>query len=88
VPAYRVEIWSSAQRSLDRLALALFQRLTERIIALGADPRPAGTQKLSGAERYRIRVGDYRIVYKISDTSRVVTVTHIGHRREVYRKLR
>jgi mRNA interferase RelE/StbE len=88
MPDYRVEILASAKRYLDRLTLILFQRVMAHTTALGEDPRPAGAQKMSGAERYRIRVGDYRIIYKVDDASRVVTVTQIGHRRDVYRKLR
>jgi mRNA interferase RelE/StbE len=56
--------------------------------ALGDDtPRPAGCTKLAGtADGYRIRVGDYRIVYLIDDAAQIVTVTRVGHRREVYRE--
>jgi len=52
---------------------------------LGQEPRPAGSEKLRGSHLYRIRQGDYRIVYEITDSSRAVNVYIIGHRREVYR---
>jgi len=57
-----------------------------RIHRLAADPRPVGAEKLSALERYRIRQGDYRIVYSIDDRERTVTVFKVGHRREVYRE--
>jgi mRNA interferase RelE/StbE len=88
VPAYRLEIQTGAERDLERLSPLILDRVEGRIRRLAGDPRSAGTQKLSGAERYRVRVGDHRIIYKIDDASRIVTVTQIGHRRDVYRKLR
>ena len=56
-----------------------------RIRRLGIEPRPARTEKLSGAEKYRLRQGDYRILYLIDDADRAVIVVKVGHRREVYR---
>lgn len=52
---------------------------------LGSDPRPPGTEKLSGQEKYRIRQGDYRVLYAIDDDSATVTIVKVGHRRDVYR---
>jgi mRNA interferase RelE/StbE len=64
------------------------QRLVRRIELLGEDPRPAGCQKLTGgADRYRVRQGQYRIVYEIRDDELVVLVVKLGHRRDVYRAL-
>jgi len=62
------------------------RRVTERIRGLAQNPRPSGSEKLSGQDRYRIRQGDYRIVYAVDDETRTVEVVKIGHRREVYRK--
>jgi mRNA interferase RelE/StbE len=56
-----------------------------RIRSLADDPRPAGCEKLSGSERYRVRQGVYRIVYEIEDHRLVVLVVKVGHRRDVYR---
>lgn len=64
------------------------QRLIRRIELLGEDPRPAGCQKLAGgADRYRVRQGQYRIAYEIRDDELVVLVVKLGHRRDVYRAL-
>jgi mRNA interferase RelE/StbE len=60
------------------------QRIVERIRRLADDPRPPGSQKLSGRDRYRIRQGVYRIVYAIEDDRLIVVVVRIGHRKDVY----
>lgn len=62
------------------------KRILERIDALRFDPRPPGCEKLSAAERYRLRQGNYRILYEIRDGELIVTVVKVGHRRNVYRK--
>ena len=61
------------------------RRLLKRIEALRDDPRPAGCEKLTGRELYRIRQGVYRIVYSVDDAAVVIEVIKVGHRREVYR---
>jgi mRNA interferase RelE/StbE len=61
------------------------QRILERIDGLADDPRPAGAEKLSGDEKYRIRQGNYRILYTIEDDIITVTIVKVGHRRDVYR---
>jgi mRNA interferase RelE/StbE len=61
------------------------QRIMERIAWLADDPRPHGSEKLSGLERYRIRQGNYRIVYSIQDDELTVWIVKVGHRREIYR---
>ena len=63
------------------------QRILARIEALRNDPRPTGCEKLSGQERYRVRQGHYRILYRVADTELVVEIVKVGHRREVYRNL-
>ena len=84
---YRVLIKPSARKEL--LAIPTKkdrQRLVRRIELLGADPRPAGCQKLTGGgDRYRVRQGLYRIIYEIRDTELVVLVVKLGHRRDVDR---
>ncbi len=82
---YRVALATSAERELQRLTAPLVARLVARLERLASEPRPAGCKKLKGADReWRIRVGDYRIVYEINDRARTVDVTRIAHRREVY----
>jgi mRNA interferase RelE/StbE len=61
-------------------------RILRRVEALQEDPRPAGSEKLSGQERYRIRQGVYRIIYELADELLVVTVVKVGHRRHVYKR--
>jgi mRNA interferase RelE/StbE len=63
------------------------QRVVQRIRSLAEDPRPAGCQKLSGYDRYRIRQGPYRILYSIEDDRLIVYVVRVGHRSDVYRRL-
>ena len=83
---YTLFIKRSAERDLRRLPLALFQRVDERIQALREDPRPPGVRKLVGPlEGWRIRVGDYRVIYQIDDGAQTVTVVRVKHRRDVYR---
>lgn len=86
--AYRVDVQRSAERDLERLSADLFERIAERLEALSDAPRPPGSEKLSGLDAYRIRVGDHRVIYEVDDDARVVRVTRVRHRREVYRKLR
>lgn len=61
------------------------QRILERIDALRDDPHPFGSVKLSGNEYYRVRQGNYRIIYEVQDTQLVIIVIKVGHRRDVYR---
>jgi len=82
--SYEVHIVHSAEKELDRLPAAIHARLIKRILSLEDNPRPRGIKKLSGREEYRLRVGDYRILYIIDDRNHIVTIVAIGHRREVY----
>ena len=82
---YSLEIKRSAQKELDALDDALFNRIDLKILALADNPRPAGCKKLRGYKNHwRIRVGEWRVVYIIDDTATLVSVTRIAHRREVY----
>jgi mRNA interferase RelE/StbE len=87
VAVYRLAVKASAAKELDAVEpKRLRQRLVAAIADLADNPRPAGCEKLAGAEDgYRIRQGDYRAVYTIDDSARVVLVVKVGHRREVYR---
>ena len=83
--SYSIEIKRSAAKELAELPKQDRLRVIARIENLAHDPRPSGSEKLSGQERYRVRQGDYRILYEIHDHVLVVMVVRIGHRREVYR---
>jgi mRNA interferase RelE/StbE len=85
VPDYSLDIKQSAQKELDSLDDTLFARIDRKILPLADNPRPAGCKKLKGhRDLWRIRIGDYRVIYAIDDAARTVTVTHVAHRREVY----
>lgn len=84
---YRLEINQSAQKELDELDDPLFSRIDRKIVTLSENPRPAGCKKLRGyRDLWRIRVGDWRVVYIVHDPARLVTVTRVAHRREIYER--
>ena len=86
--AYTVLVERSALRALKRLPERIRARIDEHILALAANPRPQGVEKLSGSDcSYRLRVGDYRVLYEIHDEILHVLVVKVAHRREVYRGL-
>jgi mRNA interferase RelE/StbE len=86
VEPYRVEILAAARRQLEKLARPPQGRVRQAVRALAADPRPPGAKLLSEQRTiWRIRVGDYRVLYEIRDEQLVVLVIRLGHRREVYR---
>jgi mRNA interferase RelE/StbE len=86
--SYTTEISPAAHRSLGKLSGNTQRQIAARIDALANDPRPSGVKKLEGEDPplYRIRAGDYRIVYSIDDAHRKVSVYLIGDRKEVYKR--
>jgi len=82
---YKITIKKSAAKELEDIPKKDLRKILKRIQSLSRNPRPHGSQKLSGQDRLRIRQGDYRIVYSVEDKNRVVDVVKIGHRREIYR---
>jgi mRNA interferase RelE/StbE len=84
---YRVFFRRSAVRELHKIPTRDLRRIVSRIKLLARDPRPHGDEKLVGQERYRIRQGDYRIVYSVQDEDRTVWIVRVGHRRDIYEKL-
>ena len=83
---YAVEFLPSAARELTKLDIAVQRRLARVIDRLADDPRPTGAVKLRGADDvWRVRVGDYRILYRLEEDRLVVLIVKVGHRREVYR---
>ncbi len=81
---YEVLILKRAQKALAALPAKDYQRLRDAIAALAQDPRPLNCRKLVGRDGWRIRAGDYRCIYEIDDEQQVVTVLHVGNRRDVY----
>jgi len=82
---YGVFILRRAQKELADLPAESYERVRDAIRTLAQDPRPPGCLKLTGREGWRIRVGDYRVIYEIDDKQQRVTVLHVGHRQDVYR---
>ena len=80
--SYAVFIEARADKALGKLPREVQERLEAAMDALAEDPRPQGSRKLSGREGYRIRVGDYRVLYDVDDAER--TVTRVGHRGSIY----
>lgn len=84
--AYQIELSPVAERQLGRLGPGLRARIAARIDALAVDPRPPGVQKLTESQdEYRIRIGDYRVVYDVRDQVLLVLVVRVARRRDVYR---
>ena len=83
---YNVKLMPRAQKDLDGFSGKLLSRFEEAILSLYDEPRPHNSKKLSGGDsRWRIRVGDYRILYEIDDSQKIVNIYRIAHRKEVYR---
>lgn len=83
--SYNVFIKPAAAKELEHLPDKLRRQVAKRMPALAGNPRPPGCEKMTGDDLYRIRQGDYRVVYSISDDVLTVLVIQIGHRRDVYR---
>ncbi|MBF0331144.1 MAG: type II toxin-antitoxin system RelE/ParE family toxin [Candidatus Omnitrophica bacterium] len=82
---YKVEIKRSAVKEIESLPRKEILIILDRIRLLADDPRPRDVRKLSGDEKYRIRCGDYRILYLIEDDVLIIYVVKVGHRKDVYR---
>ena len=83
---YRLLIKPAAVKEIEAIPLKRDrQRVVERISKLAEDPRPSGSEKISGQDKYRVRQGRYRILYAIEDQDLLVQVVKVGHRKDVYR---
>lgn len=82
--AYEIRVRPAALRALKRIDRQDQARIRGAIALLAVDPRPPGTKALRGREGYRIRVGNYRILYTVEDDRLLVVVVTLGHRRDVY----
>jgi mRNA interferase RelE/StbE len=86
MPDYTIYFTRSARKELEALDGTIVRLIFPRIRSLGAEPRPSGCRKLQGDDRlWRIRIGDYRVVYRISDQNEQVDIISVRHRRDAYR---
>jgi mRNA interferase RelE/StbE len=85
VAAYELLLRPSVEKDLKKIPTTDLRKILARIEALREDPRPPGCVKLSGEDYYRVRQGNYRIVYEIEDDKLIVIVVKVGHRRDIYR---
>ncbi|QJU53099.1 type II toxin-antitoxin system RelE/ParE family toxin [Herbiconiux sp. KACC 21604] len=81
---YRIEVLPAALKALRKVDAAHRDRIRGVIALLGEEPRPPGARALQGRDGYRVRVGDYRVIYTIDDGVLVVVIVTLGHRRDVY----
>lgn len=82
---YKVHFRESVEKDLNTIPKKDLKRIFQRIEMLADNPRPSGCEKLTGQERYRVRQGQYRIVYSIQDYELTVWIVKIGHRKDIYR---
>ncbi|NVO04148.1 MAG: type II toxin-antitoxin system RelE/ParE family toxin [Bacteroidetes bacterium] len=85
MPKYTVLISKSVQKLLKKMTDELADKLENKMLTLEDNPRPIGYKKLKGRNAFRIREGDYRIIYEINDLQIIVTVVNVGHRKNIYR---
>jgi mRNA interferase RelE/StbE len=85
VAAYELQLLPSVKKDIQKIPKDDLKKILARMESLRDDPRPPGSTKLSGLDYYRVRQGNYRIVYEIQDTRLVVIVIKVGHRRDIYR---
>jgi mRNA interferase RelE/StbE len=83
--SYQVLFLRRAQKELAALPEDAYTKIRDAIQALAEEPRPPGCKKLKGREGWRVRVGDYRVIYDINDEEKTILIVHLGHRRDVYR---
>ena len=82
---FEVQATQSAAKALNRLPKEVRERVLDALVVLEGQPRPPGAKKLVNRPAWRIRVGDYRVLYEILEEKVVILVVEIGHRREIYR---
>lgn len=83
---YAVRFKRSAEKELERLPIQIIRRISKAIDALAENPKPVGSKKLEGQREalWRIRVGDYRVIYLVEDVIKIVEIRRIGHRKDIY----
>ncbi len=83
--SYKLLIKPSAAKEIQALPAGDQRRVVAKIRGLADNPRPSGTERLSGDEKYRVRQGDYRVLYSVDDAAQTLVIVKVGHRRDVYR---
>ena len=84
MPEYTVSLSKKATKQLDKLSDKIAEPIFKAIGDLANDPRPSGCKKLKGREGYRVRIGDYRVIYEIFDHMLLIDVVNLGHRKDIY----
>lgn len=84
MPKYTVYLSKRAKKELDKLSDSNAQPILSAIANLAEDPRPNGCKKLKGRDGYRIRIGNYRVIYEVIDSQLIVDVITLGHRKDIY----
>jgi mRNA interferase RelE/StbE len=84
--SYTIHIKASAEREMASLPKVAFQSISKKILDLEKNPRPQGCKKLSGRQEYRVRVGDYRVLYVVDDSAGSIEIVAVGNRKDVYRR--
>jgi mRNA interferase RelE/StbE len=85
--SYQVNLPKTVQKQLSALPQELKQRILKALAQLQEEPRPVNSLQMKGGQGFRVRIGDYRILYDIDDSSQIINLRRIGHRREIYRDL-
>jgi len=83
--SYKLFFKTSVQKDFEAIPKKDMKRILNRIASLAEDPRPSGSERLTGQERYRLRQGRYRILYTIQDDERTIWIVKVGHRKDAYR---
>jgi mRNA interferase RelE/StbE len=83
--SYTISILRRTQKELAGLPTNIYEGIRDAIRALADNPRPPGCAKLVEREGWRIRLGDYRVIYEIDDKAKTILILHVGHRRDIYR---
>ncbi len=83
--SYQVHLKRSAEKELEQLPAKLHDKIVQRLLELQENPFPKNIKKLQGRDGFRIRVGDYRILYQLDEITKTIEIISIAHRKEVYR---
>ena len=86
--AYRIDLTKSAIKELERLSAKTHDKIIQHFVELEQNPRTPGAEKLTGIDAYKLRVGNYRIIFEINDTEKVVRIVMVDDRKQVYQRLR